>query len=75
MLLLYGHFCGHNGLNGNEAKNKMKHPSDIAWHGFEPRCYTYVANYTTIYTLTAPELDEFYTLYCVTLLFSSLGAL
>jgi len=35
-------------FKGNE-KWKMKHPSDIDWTGFEPRCYRYVADCTTIY--------------------------
>ena len=32
---------------GNEAKLKMKHPSGIASSGFEPKCYTSVANRDT----------------------------
>jgi len=26
--MFYRHFCAHDRLNGNEAKSKMKHPSD-----------------------------------------------
>ena len=53
MLLFYGHFCAQCRLNGpsdpkgNEARLKMKHPSDIARPGFEPRCYRSVANHAT----------------------------
>jgi len=37
--MFYGHLYAHDGLNkpskGNEAKSKMKHPSDISTPRFE----------------------------------------
>ena len=34
----------------------MKHPSDIAWPEFEPRCYRSVANHTTSWAMEAPSI-------------------
>jgi len=36
--MFYGHFCAHGRLNGNEAKSKMKHPSNMPTPRFELGC-------------------------------------
>jgi len=44
----------------NEAKWKVKHPSDIARLGFEPRWYKSVANHATSYAVEAWEHIQIY---------------
>ena len=51
MLLLSDHFCAHGRLN--DPPWKMKHPSDSAEVGFEPKCYRYLANRATSSTGTS----------------------